>query len=81
MLGSKCNIPESGVRKLLSRSEIVSREVRTVIYARVSSSDQRSDLERQIQYLTQHCSAEGYRVVDVLSDDARGLNVYLKRLA
>jgi excisionase family DNA binding protein len=48
-------------------------EVRAVIYARVSSSDQKSDLERQIQYLTQCCSSKGYRVVDVLSDVASGL--------
>ena len=48
-------------------------EVRAVIYARVSSSDQRSDLERQVEYLTQYCSSKGYRVVDILSDIASGL--------
>jgi excisionase family DNA binding protein len=47
--------------------------VRAVIYARVSSSDQKSDLEKQIQYLTQYCSTKGYRAVDVLSDIASGL--------
>jgi len=31
-------------------------------------------LERQIQYLMQHCSAKGYRVVEVLSDVVSGLN-------
>jgi len=56
------------------------REVGAVIYARVSSSDQRSDLERQVQYLTQYCSAKGYRVVDVLSDVASGLNTGRKGL-
>ncbi len=30
-------------------------------------------MERQIQYLTQYCSAKGYRVVNVLSDVASGL--------
>ena len=39
----------------------------------MSSSDQKSDLERQIQYLTQYCSAKGYGVVDLLSDIASGL--------
>jgi len=48
-------------------------EVRAVIYARVSSSDQKSDLERQVEYLTQYCSSKEYRVVDVLSDVASGL--------
>jgi len=73
-LGGKYRIPESEVRRLLSGSGVVSKEVRAVIYARVSSSDQRSDLERQIQHLTQYCSAKGYRVIDVLNDVASGLN-------
>jgi predicted site-specific integrase-resolvase len=55
-------------------------EVRAVIYARVSSSDQRSDLERQVEYLTQYCSSKGYRVVDILSDVASGLKTDRKGL-
>jgi len=70
-LGGKYRIPESEVRRLLSGVEI--KEVRAVIYARVSSSDQKKDLERQIEYLTQYCSAKGYKVVNVLSDIASGL--------
>jgi len=66
-------IPESEVERIVGgRAE--SREVRAIIYARVSPSDQRSDLERQIQDLMKYCSAKGYRVVDVLSDAASGLN-------
>jgi len=71
-LGGKYRIPESEVRRLLSGP--AGKEVRAVIYARVSSNDQRSDLERQVEYLTQYCTAKGYRVVDVLSDVASGLN-------
>ena len=70
-LGGKYRIPESEVKRLLSGVE--TREVRAVIYTRVSSSDQKKDLERQIQYLMQYCSAKGYKVVDVLSDIASGL--------
>jgi len=70
-LGGKYRIPESEVKRLLSGVE--AREIRAIIYARVSSSDQKSDLERQIQYLTQYCSAKGYKVIDVLSDIASGL--------
>ncbi|MEB3852233.1 MAG: IS607 family transposase [Desulfurococcales archaeon] len=65
-------IPESEIEKIISGKEETG-ESRAVIYARISSSDQKSDLERQIQYLTQYCSAKGYRVVDVLSDVASGL--------
>jgi len=71
-IGGRYRIPESEVRRLLSGVE--ARKARAIIYARVSSSDQRSDLERQIQYLTQYCTAKGYRVVDILSDTASGLN-------
>jgi len=71
-LGGKYRIPESEVRRLITG--IIGKEVRAVIYARVSSNDQRSDLERQVEYLTQYCSAKGYKVVDVLSDIASGLN-------
>ncbi len=68
----RMRVPYSEVERILGgRPE--AREVRAVVYARVSSSDQKSDLERQVQYLTQYCSAKGYRVVDVLSDVASGL--------
>lgn len=70
-LGGKYRIPESEVKRLLSGVEI--KEVRAVIYARVSSSDQKKVLERQIEYLIQYCSAKGYKVVNVLSDIASGL--------
>ena len=77
-LGGKYRIPESEVKRLLSGIE--SREVRAIIYARVSSNDQKSDLERQIQYLTQYCSAKGYKVIDILSDVASGLKSNRKGL-
>ena len=69
--GGKYRIPESEVRRI-AEGLPVSKEVRAVIYARVSLS-QRGDLEGQVQYLTQYCSSKGYRVVDVLSDIASGL--------
>jgi len=70
--GGKYRVPESEVRRVAEGLPI-SREVRAVIYARVSSSDQRSDLERQVQYLTEYCASKGYKVIDVLSDVASGL--------
>ena len=70
--GGVFRIPESEVRRIAEGLPI-SKVVRAVIYARVSSSDQKSDLERQVEYLTQYCSSKEYRVVDVLSDVASGL--------
>ena len=72
-------IPESEVRRIAEGLPI-SKEVRAVIYARVSSADQKSDLERQVEYLTQYCSSKGYRVTDVLSDIASGLKTDRKGL-
>jgi DNA binding domain, excisionase family len=69
--GGKYRIPESEVRRIAEGLPI-SKEVRAVIYARVSPS-QRGDLEGQVQYLRQYCSSKGYKVIDVLSDIASGL--------
>jgi len=72
----RIRVPYSMVEHMLKEQTRVGevKESKAIIYARVSSSDQRSDLERQVQYLTQYCSAKGYKVVDVLSDVASGLN-------
>jgi len=77
--GGKYRIPESEVRRI-AEGLPVSKEVRAVIYARVSSPEQKGDLEGQIQFLTQYCSSKGYRVVDVLSDVASGLRADRKGL-
>lgn len=72
-------IPESEVEKIIGgKTEL--EEVRAVIYARVSSSDQKPDLDRQVEYLTNYCSARGYRIVDVLKDIASGLKTGRKSL-
>ncbi|ADV65433.1 IS607 family transposase [Desulfurococcus mucosus] len=72
-VGGKYRIPYSEVERLLGLKPEV-KEVRAVIYARVSSADQRNDLERQTQYLFQYCATKGYRVVEILTDIASGLN-------
>lgn len=77
--GGKYRVPESEVRRI-AESLPISKEVRAVIYARVSSSDQKSDLERQVEYLTQYCASKGYKVIDVLSDVTSGLKTDRKAL-
>ena len=74
--GGKYRIPYSEVKKYLERRE----ETRAVIYARVSSADQKEDLERQVNYLTNYATAKGYKVVEVLKDVASGLNTGRKGL-
>ena len=69
-IGREFRVPEDEVKRLL-KGKLTDT---AVIYARVSSSDQKSDLERQVEYLKEYCSARGYAVVDILTDVASGLN-------
>lgn len=50
--GGKYRIPENEIRRI-AEGLPVSKKVRAIIYARVSSSEKRDDLERQAQYLTE----------------------------
>ncbi len=47
---------------------------KTYIYARVSNSKQRSDLDNQIKLLKQFCFANGYTISGIFSDIANGIN-------
>ncbi len=76
----RIRVPYSKVKRILGLKPETKREVRAVIYARVSSSDRKKDLERQIEHLVQYCSAKGYGVVDVLSDVASGLKANRREL-
>jgi len=69
-IGREFRVPENEVKRLL-KGKLADT---AVIYARVSSSDQKSDLERQVRYLKEYCSARGYAIVDILTDVASGLN-------
>jgi len=55
-IGKEFRIPESEVLRLLE-GKIPDK---VVIYARVSSRDQKEGLERQIEYLKNYCSSKGY---------------------
>lgn len=44
------------------------------IYARVSSSENKSNLERQVERLENYCSARGYKVIKSVSEVGSGLN-------
>ncbi len=52
----------------------------TVCYARVSSHDQKSDLDRQKEMLETYCAAKGWRT-EVISDLGSGMNFNKKGLA
>ena len=52
----------------------------TLCYARVSSHNQKTDLERQKEILETYCAAKGWRT-DVISDLGSGMNFNKKGLA
>ena len=58
---------------------------RIALYARVSSVDQRSDLDHQVQRLRDYAAARGYQVAKEVTEIASGLNdsrpKFLKLLA
>lgn len=51
----------------------------TVAYARVSSSDQKEDLARQVAVLEAFCSSHGF-TYEVIQDIGSGMNYYKKGL-
>jgi len=53
--------------------------LRTVAYPRVSSRDQRADLERQKQVLELYCAAQGWPF-DIIADLGSGMNYHKKGL-
>jgi len=54
-------------------------ERKTIAYARVSSHDQKADLERQKQLLELYCSSQGW-AFEILSDLGSGINYNKKNL-
>ena len=71
----------TGFQKVKSKdSSRVKTPDKVVIYARVSSRDQKGDLERQVEYLKNYCSAKGYQVAKIITDISSGLNENRKGL-
>ena len=72
-IGKLWMIPESELKRFLGEK---TEEIRAIIYARVSSHKQKKDgnLDRQIERLRSYCSAKGYKIIDVITDIASGLN-------
>jgi excisionase family DNA binding protein len=52
---------------------------KTIAYARVSSRDQKKDLERQKELLELYCAAQGW-TFEIISDLGSGMNYYKKGL-
>ena len=68
----------SKINPNLTRNK-VEQQSKTIAYARVSSHDQKSDLQRQIEMLELYCSAQGWSF-EVISDLGSGMNYHKKGL-
>lgn len=66
------------LRPELFRAEEVGKR-RTIAYARVSSHDQKDDLERQKQVLELYCARQGW-TFEVIADLGSGMNYHKKGL-
>lgn len=58
---------------------ITSSEKRTVIYTRVSTSNQKDDLKNQVEFLKQYSNAKGIIVDEIIGDYGSGLNYNRKK--
>lgn len=51
-----------------------------VLYARVSSSDQKEDLQRQLQHLRDYAASQGMHIVEEVQEIGSGLNGHRKKI-
>ena len=68
----------SKINPNLTRNK-VEQQRKTIAYARVSSHEQKPDLQRQIEMLELYCSAQGWSF-EVISDLGSGMNYHKKGL-
>ena len=68
----------SKINPNLTRNK-VEQQSKTIAYARVSSHEQKPDLQRQIEILELYCSAQGWSF-EVISDLGSGMNYHKKGL-
>jgi len=64
----------SGTIIVTERDQVQPVSGKVAIYARVSSSEHRENLERQAQRLSQYCTVRGYQVALVVKEIASGVN-------
>ena len=73
-----CRQTATGTILVDAPSESHSRSV--ALYARVSSHDQRAELDRQLARLSMYAAERGFTVVDVVGEVGSGLNGKRKKL-
>ena len=79
---NKVNVRQISEKKYLYEADddLLNKNDKIVIYARVSTSKQKEDLERQIKFLKEYCVSNGYIVSEVYSDIGSGMNESRRQL-
>ena len=72
--------PSGTILVEVPRDSSVGKE-RTAVYARVSSHDQRGDLDRQVARMTEWATAQGVSVSEVVTEVGSGMNGRRRKLA
>jgi len=72
--------PSGTILVRVPRDSSVGKE-RTAVYARVSSDDQRGDLDRQVARMTEWATAQGVTVSEVVTEVGSGMNGRRRKLA
>lgn len=67
-------------RVFVELDEVKPETLKVAIYARVSSSENKSNLEKQKDRLISYCNAKGYKVDKVITEIGSGLNDERKKL-
>lgn len=70
---------QTHTKTIIVRDEESNIEKKVAIYCRVSSSENKSNLESQKNRLLDYCSAKGYRVSKVVTEIGSGINDTRKR--
>lgn len=67
-------------RVLIVLDDVKTIDKKVAIYARVSSSENKDNLEKQKERLISYCNAKGYKVDKVITEVGSGLNDERKKL-
>jgi excisionase family DNA binding protein len=63
-----------GNHRRFNKSNFIQKNTKTILYSRVSSYGQKSDLERQTTSLKLYANTNKYKNIEVISDIGSGLN-------
>ena len=59
---------------IIEETDTINNDLKVAIYARVSSSENRDNLNKQAERLLEYCTCKGYKVSEVVKEIGSGLN-------